>query len=622
MSNGIDMNKYANMLTNAANNSANPYDPNNIFSQKYESNNVNDNSYSSAFNPNQSAGDAFTSGMRAATRTNTQTDNNNPVSSEGNVSGNVSNIPLQSMNEDQIREFQAQHGLKVDGLAGPETIKAYNNFLSGNDNVLSGKNINAINKENPSRANDEFIEENYNSEKDGFGFGLGWGNKFRPFQFNKERRQDALNTHWGIKGNPAERPGLFGKEDGFLSGYGKLSVGQNLSEGKGMFGKDQGFGSGEGALSRFKPFGVDTNPRGENINVVGTKHHTPPNFSEMDDPHELGKYFTHGVGDRFTDSFGEVVGSDEAFNRFVEVTGIDPNKASSKVAWHRANPRPDGYYGEDTNKNINYNLTKTEYSDFDLNTPDAGDELWDQSGGTNANMHQKRDGFMSKFGSGEGDIANWKPGQNVQEGRGIFGKEGGFGSGEGNLSQWFGRNRGEENLNNTINNTIEEAPVVASNNNKKLINNLENEITEDYTGVENVNLEDSDFDEFGYNTASSTIGGFSPPESTNINIKKIREDLEPRESLNIDDYTSGDGGDLGGGEELPAFDELDEDYMNWIQNESGYDEDTINQYNSMWKAKQQGWDSNKWDKYGKMFNAGNRDPYGFNQKKYYMSQGG
>ena len=46
-----------------------------------------------------------------------------------------------------------------------------------------------------------------------------------------------------------------------------------------------------------------------------------------------------------------------------------------------------------------------------------------------------------------------------------------------------------------------------------MINNLENEITEDYTGVENVNLEDSDFDEFGYNTASSTIGGFSPPVS-------------------------------------------------------------------------------------------------------------
>ena len=48
----------------------------------------------------------------------------------------------------------------------------------------------------------------------------------------------------------------------------------------------------------------------------------------------------------------------------------------------------------------------------------------------------------------------------------------------------------KENLNNTINNTIEEAPVVASNNNKKLINNLENEITEEYTGVENHNLED------------------------------------------------------------------------------------------------------------------------------------
>ena len=54
---------------------------------------------------------------------------------------------------------------------------------------------------------------------------------------------------------------------------------------------------------------------------------------------------------------------------------------------------------------------------------------------------QGGEGFMGKFGTGEGTIANWKPGQNIQEGKGIFGKEGGFGSGSGKLSQIFGGNK-------------------------------------------------------------------------------------------------------------------------------------------------------------------------------------
>ena len=76
---------------------------------------------------------------------------------------------------------------------------------------------------------------------------------------------------------------------------------------------------------------------------------------------------------------------------------------------------------------------------------------------------QGGDNFMGKFGTGEGKMAGWKPGENVAGGKGVFGKEGGFGSGQGKLSQWFGGNKNNNKpVDQTATETIAESSDVAS----------------------------------------------------------------------------------------------------------------------------------------------------------------
>ena len=55
--------------------------------------------------------------------------------------------------------------------------------------------------------------------------------------------------------------------------------------------------------------------------------------------------------------------------------------------------------------------------------------------GSGIGLGGKEGGFMSHFGTGEGKLSDWKPGENIAAGKGIFGKEGGFGSGKGFLSK-------------------------------------------------------------------------------------------------------------------------------------------------------------------------------------------
>jgi len=55
---------------------------------------------------------------------------------------------------------------------------------------------------------------------------------------------------------------------------------------------------------------------------------------------------------------------------------------------------------------------------------------------TPVNPSQLTNSKKSLFGTGKGALANWKPGQNIEEGKGIFGQEGGFGSGSGALANW------------------------------------------------------------------------------------------------------------------------------------------------------------------------------------------
>ena len=55
---------------------------------------------------------------------------------------------------------------------------------------------------------------------------------------------------------------------------------------------------------------------------------------------------------------------------------------------------------------------------------------------TPVNPSQLTNSKKTLFGTGQGALANWKPGQNIAAGRGIFGKQGGFGSGGGGLANW------------------------------------------------------------------------------------------------------------------------------------------------------------------------------------------